>query len=80
MTMPTDTKTKDIDPYIHRYKELNYYVAHSLTYDLVAVGDTQEKADSRLDLLIEAQLRSGNERDWNPIFPAPYQFWLDYWS
>lgn len=72
---------KDIDPYIHRYQAKDgHYVAHALTYDLVAVGDTQESADSKLDVLLEVQLTYGNEHGWNPIFPAPYSFWLEYWG
>ena len=70
--LPTSTFTTNYqDPQTQKH------VAHSLDFDLVCMGNTDEQAAENLRLAIKTYIEFGLSQGWNEEihFRAPQEFW-----
>lgn len=53
------------------------HVAHSLDFDIVAVGDNEDDAWGKLRLAVKTYVEYGLSNGWKDhiMFPAPQEFW-----
>jgi len=63
--------------FVTRTKPDGKVVAHSLDFDLVAVGEDEERAFKKLRLALKTYLEYGISKDWTDdiSFPAPPEYW-----
>jgi hypothetical protein len=62
---------------VYRDKQTSKFVAHSLDFDLVCVGENQQQASHSLNLAVKTYVEFGLSKGWNNEihFPAPQEFW-----